>query len=112
MRCKSSAAAENLKSIGGDCHQLFFFFSFALSSQSWKPSSGSLTADSDTVGGWLAVTNTPGGLTINQGREAPPTDSCLMADDTKYAVIWPQTEARARQRALLNDTGGFHFLMR
>lgn len=26
-----------------------------------------------------------------------------MGDDTKYAVIWPETEARLSQRASLND---------
>lgn len=33
-----------------------------------------------------------------------------MGDDTKYAVIWPDAEARLSQRTLLNDGSGFHFL--
>lgn len=56
---------------------------------------------------WLAVHQTPG-VDHQSGREAQRTDRCLMGDDTKYAVIWPETEARLSQRASLNDRGVFH----
>ena len=50
------------------------------------------------VVGWLAVHYTPGGA-HQSGWEAPPSDRCLMGDDTKYAVIWLQTWARISQQA-------------
>lgn len=59
-------------------NQNFFYFSLLLLSQWQKPSSGSLTTDGDTVGGWLELPSTMGGsgrgegwggwLAINQGE--------------------------------------------
>lgn len=52
---------------------------------------------------WLTVHYTPGGAHQSE-YEAQWNDSCLMGDDTKYAVIWPETEARLSQWASLNDS--------
>lgn len=41
------------------------------------------------------------------GQEARRDDRCETGDDTKYAVVWPQTAARLSQPALLNDRSDF-----
>lgn len=43
------------------CAQSALVMQLTFAVQSWKPSSGSLATDSDTVAGWLAVHYTPGG---------------------------------------------------
>lgn len=35
-----------------------------------------------------------GGGDHQSEREARWTDRCVMGDDTKYAVVWPETDAR------------------
>lgn len=57
---------------------------------------------------WLTVHYTPGGA-HQSGYEAQRSDRCLMGDDTKYAVIWPETGARDSQRASLNGRSSFGF---
>lgn len=76
------------------------------------PSSGSLTTDSDTGGERLALRLPPTpphsiSGAHQSGREARQPDRCEMGDDTKYAVVWPETAARLRQPGLLNDTSRF-----
>lgn len=73
----------------------------------WMPSSGSLTTDSDTVGEWLALLPPRVRGAHQSGREARQSDRCEMADDTKDAVLWPETAARLSQPGLLNDRSDF-----
>lgn len=73
----------------------------------WMPSSGSLTTDSDTVGKWLALLPPRVRGAHQSGREARQSDRCEMADDTKDAVLWPETAARRSQPGLLNDRSDF-----
>lgn len=71
------------------------------------PSSGSLTTDSDTVGEWLPLLPPRVRGAHQSGREARQSDRCEMGDDTKYAVVWPETAARLSQPGLLNDRSDF-----
>lgn len=67
------------------------------------PSSGSLATDSDTVGEWLALLPPRVRGAHQSGREARQPDRCEMGNDTKYAVVWPETAARLSQPGWLND---------
>lgn len=102
------------KCIGRDC-RCRHAANFLLSAQWRKPSSGSLTTDSDTGGGWLAVPHTPGG-DHQSGWEAQQTDRCLMGDDTKYAVVWPRDWSSTQPASLVKwherRRPPFHLLMR
>lgn len=67
------------------------------------PSSGSLATDSDTVGEWLALLPPRVRGAHQSGWEARQPDRCEMGNDTKYAVVWPETAARLSQPGWLND---------
>lgn len=104
--CRLNAQTKKTHHVGTANQNFVFtsFFSASLLSTQWrKPSSGSLSADGDTVGGWLELPSTvgegwrgggegAGGWPSIRASEAAPTDRCLMADDTKYAVIWPESQ--------------------
>lgn len=71
------------------------------------PSGGSLTRARDTVGGWLALLPPRVRGAHQSGREARQSDRCEMGDDTKSAVVWPETAARLSQPGCLNDRSDF-----